>query len=171
MNLRISIPILVGLLFFAGSGFCEPQKSAKETFKSFLEAFAGADTKRMGEFYAAEVTVLRGSTILDGKYGGLGGKDGRESDKIIKREALLAAYETTIEKLGGKKPWIEKGEWLKTKETKLIPVDSKDKEESFSAIGTKVGDVLVILNPKGDAALFLLREFDGKWLIIKETWD
>ena len=149
----------------------EEPKSAQDALKAFLNACADADLKRMGQLYAPKVTVKKGSTILDKDYGGLGGDEGRAKDQTVGRDALLKAYERAIQQLGGKADWIKRGQRLKTFAVRFITDDSDNADKIFPAVGARRGDVLALVNPKGDALFFHLRKLDGKWRIIAEAWD
>ncbi len=84
---------------------------------------------------------------------------------------LLKAYETTIQKLGGKEDWIKRGQKFKTVEVRYITDESENADKIFAAIGARKGDVLAIVSPKRDALFFLLRKIDSKWRIVAEAWD
>ncbi len=164
-------PIVLAMFLTVDSAHTEEPKSAQDTLKAFLNAFADADLERMGQFYAPKVTVKKGATILDKKYGALGGDDGRKKDQTVKRDTLLKAYETTIQELGGKERWIKRGRKLKTIEVRYITDDSENADKIFPAVGARNGDVLALVSPKHDALFFHLRKIDGNWRIIAEAWD
>ena len=172
MLTRSAFLILLVVFLTGDCARAEEPKSAQDALKAFLDVFADADLEGMGRFYAPKVTVKKGSTILDKRYGGLGGNDdGREKDQTVDRDTLLKAYETTIQKLGGKEDWVKRGQELKTVEVRYITDESENADKIFPAVGARNGDVLAVVSPKRDALFFHLRKIDGKWRIIAEAWD
>jgi hypothetical protein len=57
--------------------------------RDYLKAFGAADTAGMGKYYAPEVIVMAGSTLLDKRYGGLGESGARDkaTDDREKKES------------------------------------------------------------------------------------
>ena len=171
MFARYVLPILLSMVRIDDFVRAEEPKTAQDTMKTFLNAMADADLKGMGKFYAAKVIVKQGSTMLDKKYGGLGGEDGRKKDVTVERDTLLKTHEKTIKIFGGKEHWIERGQRLKTSEIRYVTDESDDADKIFRIVGANKGDVFAIVTPKGDSLYFLLRKIDGKWRIIVERWD
>jgi hypothetical protein len=169
--------IIAALLTCMALACAEPGDGPKQAFTAYLKAFAAADTDEMAKSYAKEVTVKRRSTLL-GESFGLVGNDGAEKDKLVKRDALLEAYRRAFKVFGGRADWMEKGKELLEDERIYIDHESKVEfrpgihaDRAFQTFGAERGDVLVIVNPKGDSAVFQLRQVNGVWKVVGEYWD
>lgn len=189
---RPSMLLLLVPLISIGTLRGEEEKGEpKQVLRNYLKAFAEADFASMGKYYAAEVTVIRGSTLLDKKYGSLGENGGREKDRKVKQADLLKAYEHAVQALGGRDHWVKRGKGLKDVEIEVATVKamqskSKRAQETFKAIDAKPDDVVATVG-KQDAMTFILRKVQevkekgskdkersdkgARWQIVAEHWD
>lgn len=136
----------------------------------FLTAFARADTAAMGACYGDEVRVLQRSRLLEKRYG-LSDGDPVKS-VLVKRDNLLKAYQEAIKNLGGVEAWQERGKELVKVERIQVTMDSEGGARYFRAAEALPDDVLVIVNPKGDEIVVVLRKAaGGKWLVVGEHWN
>jgi hypothetical protein len=195
--MRRKVLVVSTLLLVRFSLAAEPQEvnePAKQAGRAFLKAFAAGETAGMGKHYADEVIVIRGSTLLEKNHGGLGPDGATDKNCKVKKAALLAAYEKTIKALGGKKEWVKRGKDLEKKiefsTVKAFIAKFPKAGERCQEIEAKPDDVLLILNPKGDMAVFFLRAerpakdeeekakkqdpkkgSSEKWVVYAEQWD
>lgn len=174
--MRLKINCIAMILLFCGStpvAADDVFTAERKVMTGFLKTFANADTKGMLEYYAAEVTVMRGATLLDPKYGAIGTSKTRDRDVTLKKEKLAIAYERAIKKLGGKDDWRKRGMRLLKEEIRFIRVTRKHVEQLKSkGVKLAVGDTVAIVIPKGDSLTFILRKHkSGKWVIVAEHWD
>lgn len=156
----------------------DPLAAPRGMLHRFLRAFADADTKAMKKFYAPTVTVGRGSSLLNPKYGGLSDGKSQDKDVVVKRDQLLQAYEKAIVAFGGMKDWKQRGAKLLKNHLKDIRFVTITKQLLLMLKAKKVkidlkeGDILAIVIPKGDSlTYFLQKNKDGKWRIVGEHWD
>ncbi len=170
---QIPALLMVVLLAITPAAMAEVDEKTtpKQVMGLFLKAFGEANTTGMGAFYASEVIVLRGSTLLDKRYGGLGGDDGTTKDQKVSQERLLKAYDKAIEVFGGKDDWTQKNTKLKDEEITFVTVTA-EQAEKVKEMGVKADDVIALVIPKGDTMTFVLRKSEkGTWIIVAEHWN
>jgi len=139
------------------------REDAKSVAKAFWRALASADAAGMKQLYAPQVTVMRGSELLKGKYGLAAD---RRNDTTIARDNLLGAYGKLF---GGS----AKARW--TDAFKRIGKD----QVTISAAGisalacVKSGDVIMTVRTGDDNPLvYILRNVSGKgWSVVAERTD
>jgi len=138
--------------------------------ESFIDVFFSSADK-MESFYANKIVILRGSSLRNKDYGGLG-KAGDDDKKniVVNKVDLLAAYEKVIAKGTGEDNWKIKRVLLKKSGIKLITVDITNFKE-LAAIGAKKKDIVAILSPENDPLLFVFRKIGNKWLIVVDAWN
>ncbi len=162
---------IVAVLALLAAPVLADEDAAKKSFVAYLKAFGEADTAGMGGYYADEVTVLRGSTLLDERYGGLGGDDGKAKDQKVKKDRLLKAYDKAIEVFGGKSEWTQRYAKFKDEEIKFVTLTA-EQAEKIKETGIKADDVIAVVIPKGDSMSFVLRKNEKAiWTIVAEHWD
>jgi arylsulfatase A-like enzyme len=101
------------------------QESPEKLMRAYLKAFSQAETTAMHAYYAAEVTVFKGATLLDKDRGGLSADGTRDKDWKGQKEVLLKAYDKAIASLGGRERWVERNKTLPDVEIKFIPLVEK----------------------------------------------
>ena len=175
--MRILAILFLSLLTLNGAAAEDFEESGplQATFQEFLNAFAERDTSKLSGLYAEEVTVLKGSTILDPNYGGLGGKTGRARSKTVTRDRLLSVYEVAVAAFGGLEDWKERAKNVRLTSAKrrfishASPTVSKLPPPAPTDLND--GDVLAVLNPTKDAMYFVMRQIDGEWQVVAEAWE
>jgi len=172
---RLSISFSIGVFLFAGfvslAQGDDEANPVEPVFRAFLKAFANADLGTMGQFYAPKIKILKGSTLLDKKYGELGGEDGKTKDKVVSREALIAAYDIAFEAFGGRERWAQRCQKILKVDALFFSRRSPNGEQTLKALGLMKDDVIVILSPARDPLLYAWRKIDDQWLIVVEAWD
>ena len=148
--------------------------SDPETFlRSYLYALGRADYAEMKAYADDEVVVYAGSTLLDSRYGGLGGKAGRQLNQTVSEDAWIAAYDRAIKQLGGIEDYIERRSSFYDDAPVLIITQTDARFQNVSEpFGLQPKDILCIVNPQGDAGIVVLRRgISDRWYVVGEFWD
>lgn len=164
---------IVGLVAIIAAPSLADEDAVRKSFATYLKAFGEADTAAMDSHYAKEVIVIAQSTLLEKKYGALGGDDGKTKDQKVTKDKLLKAYDKAIEAFGGKKDWVDRHQKLKEQRVETVTVTAEQlKSGEIKLAGVKPGDVMAFVLPEGDVMTFIYRKNDkGTWTIIAEHWD
>lgn len=145
----------------------EPQ-SVEDAFAEFIDAFAEADLERMKSFYAENVSVMKGCSLLDPELGGIAVDPDSGRNQQVERQTLLDGYERIIERTGGKENWVRLMQQIKSAETQFLTRDSERGPALFAARNAEPDDVFVFIRPETEVITFQMRRIDGKWRIVFE---
>jgi len=174
--------ILACVLFLSG---CWPQtqratsqsttvrhESPEQAMHAYFKSFEVLDLQVLSTFYADEVKVYKGATILDKRYGGLGGESGRSATKVVTREQLIKAYEKAILSRGGFDQWRDRARTWGIADTVAIRATDPTNRAAFSKLGVPLDAVIIIAHPKKDSAVYVWKAGGVHgWSIIAEGWD
>ncbi len=146
--------------------------SPEDAMRAYFKAFEDLDMEVISRFYHDEVYVIEGSTILDRRYGGLGGEDGRSKTKTVSRARLMEGYKQTIERLGGMEQWRNRARRRGIPELQVLRASDPKGRLALEKLGITEDAVILIAHPKGDAAIYIWKAGGAHgWSIIAERWD
>ncbi len=180
MKFRSLIPILPILLLSLSSPlFAEDDETAKAA-KAHLRSIMSYDFDNLEKTYAKSVVLMPGHEFLQLQYG-LTEEKGRKKALTVERDKLIAAMRKSAE-ARSPRPVEKIDAMINSLTCKALDAAPGDfKTTPSDAVGTPdgklhftivKGDVLLkIAPPRGDAALFQLRQIDGAWRIVAEYFD
>jgi hypothetical protein len=152
-----------------------PRKSEAEAWRgtpqlaaeTLIHALAKGNLDKVSHSFADQVTVIRGSSLLDEKLGGLGGEAGRTKSKTVSRQELIDAYHRLIDNTGGMDKWQLRGEHLLVYERQYLDLTDSRADVLRADVKTQPNDVVMLVDPQTEQMLALLRKDENLgWLII-----
>lgn len=169
---------------FGATGFSQepvPTPDYKQLGRRFVLAKFAADRESLVNAFAPDVLLLPNHEYLKPEYG-LNPDGDRRKSINVKRDVIVdldvKVYSTfPVEKKAKIKDALANCEYkfviTERVGTTLNPHELDDREQASLFIPTRQGDVvmIVLLKPKEEYCLYVMRKIDGVWKIIMDYTD